>query len=210
MAVKVRTALAGRDGHDSGSSLSGNAFRDSNNLLSPQNLANDVAFGDKLGAPEARGSGRLLSSGIGRRGRSRGGGGRRRGSRGRRALGLLLKDIARQGRGLVRGLGARLVGLGLGVGLGIRGLAILVGDLDITREDVGGTLDVVADNAGQETLLHLARSSLTLANNVEQRTVLNAARGVGAGVNSALEELLIPAHHKVSVVAEPYSKVSNV
>lgn len=193
VAVQVR-ALGSRGGRNSVHNL-GN----SDKLLLPDNLADDAAVGDVLSAV---GLGSLRGGSNGRR---RGSGSRLRGGRGRGSraalLALLLEDVTGKRRGLVGGQVASLVSQ---AGDGARVLTILDGDLDVTREDVGGTLDVVAEEELRDALLSLdlARGSLTLANNVEQRAVLNAARGVGASLNSLLQEFLIPTHPEVTVESE--------
>lgn len=193
MAVHVR-ALGSRSSRNSVNNLG-----DSDELLLPDNLADNAAVGDVLGAVSL---GSLRGRSNGSRGSS---GSRLRGRRGRGSraalLALLLEDVTGKGRGLVGRQVTSLVGQARG---GARVLTILEGDLDVTGEDLGGTLDVVTEEELGDGLLSLdlARGSLILANNVEQRAVLNAARGVGASLNSLLQEVLFPAHPEVTVESE--------
>ena len=193
MAVHVR-ALG------SGGSRSGfRKLSDGSILLRPQNLGDNIAVGDVLSAVD-------LGCLRRRRNSSRGsGGGGLRGGRGRSSraalLALLLEDVAGKRRGLVGRLVTSLVGQA-GRRAGV--LTVLEGDLDVTGEDVGRPLDVVTEEELRDGLLSLdlARRGFTLADNVEQGAVLNATRGVGAGLNSLLQEVPVPAHPEVTVEAE--------
>lgn len=76
------------------------------------------------------------------------------------------------------------------------------GELHATGQAGDGTEEVIGcEEGGEETLLDLARLGGEVVLDGEEGAVLDAAGGVGAGVDGGLEEVLFPAHDEVAVVS---------
>lgn len=172
----------------------------------------DVAAGVVLGVVEGRSGGDGGSGDLGVLGG---------GAVGVGALGVLLIVTTKDGRGgLVKETLGRLAGgaraglasvagrlrLGRASLVGVAADARVLGSVlravlhrDTKRDTVLDAHDVlVSENLGH---VEVALAGLALVLDGEQRAVLNASRGVLAGVESVLEELLrLPAHDEISVV----------
>jgi hypothetical protein len=205
MSVEVRAApLVGRSSHSSCLfSVLCNIYK----LFLPENLADSVSVCDVLSAVEAgsrfgclRSLSRSSCSGNWRgRGRSR--------SRSARFLRTLLEYLTRKGSRRVRWLFSSSVsksGL-LAVGRwnwllnGWQLFAFAKRNLDIAREFNSRTKDILELESLGKGGVKLARGSLSLADNVEQRAILDAARWVRAGVDGLLEEVPVPTSNEIGM-----------
>ena len=113
---------------------------------------------------------------------------------------MLLEDITKQRRSRISRFGSWCVSQSRRRRTSSWWASIGEGDFNATGEADTGTKDVFREETRRQ--LCLALCSYALIHDVEKRAVLDETRRIGASLNSLLEQILIPTHHKISVVTK--------